>query len=177
MELVTALFATAVAGVETVGAGLLSSVGVGSAATGTAAASAAGSASVWGALEGTLTAGALLSSAGQAVMSVQQGDINATQSEIQAKQQALKISQDYVRQVGASRVAFAGSGVTLGSGSAAAVETSLQSQADFEKSLAAATGGANAAAAELQGVSGAVAAGGGMFKTAGNYAINVSKRG
>ena len=186
MELVTSLF-TVVAGaagaVETAGAGLLSSVGLGSAGTAAAATGASatgsllGSVSTLSALSGTLTAGSMLMQAGQGVAAIQQGTVNANQAEIQAKEQALKISQDYVKSVGAARVAFAGSGVTIGNGSEAATESSLTDQATFETQLAKATGAANAAAATLQGDNAAAAAAGGILKTGANYLIDISKRG
>jgi hypothetical protein len=180
MELVTALFTTAIAGAETG----LAALGIGGAEAGaaatatagtTAAASAASTASVWQGLQGYLTAGSLLTQAGAGVMSIAQGERNAVQADIAAKTEALRIKQDYVKKVGAARVAFAGSGLTVGS--AAGVEDSLKDQAGFEMSLAKATGAANAEAARMQGYAGAIGAAGGMAKTAAGYAIDISKRG
>ncbi len=185
MELVTALFTTAVSGAGAAGAGLLDLVGLGggaaaaeAGAAGTSAAAAATSTGVaWQGLQGTLTAGQMLMQGGAAVSSIIQGSMNATQAEIVAKQAALNIQRDYLIKTGAARVAFAGSGVTIGSGSEAGVEESLKSDEELQSQLALASGKAKANADMIGGIAGAVSAGAGILSTYGKYQISLANRG
>lgn len=180
MELVTSLFAVAAGTAESAGAGLMGLVPSfgGTAAAGASAASAATTTGLGlQGLQGTLTAGSMLASAGQGIMSLIQGNQNATQAEIQAKQQALNIQRDYLVKTGAARVAFAGSGVQIGSGSEAATENSLGEQASLQERLATASGNAAAQAATLSGVSGAIGAGAGILKTGAQYELSIASRG
>jgi hypothetical protein len=178
MELVTALFTTATAGAEAVGSGLLGAVGLGSAAAETGAAAAAANTGLAAqGLQGYLTAGQMLMQAGAGVGAIASANQSEKAANIQAKAEALSIQRDYLIKTGAARVAFAGSGVQIGSGSEAGVESSLSEQASLQERLAMAGGKAKAEAAQTAGIMGALSAGAGMLKTGADYSISLAKRG
>ena len=156
-----------------------SSARAGAAATagGSAAASAADSGLAMQGLQGYLTAGQMLMQAGSAVGAVAQAQNADRAAQIQANAASLNIQKDYLVKTGAARVAFAGSGVQIGSGSEAAVESGMSEQASLQEQLAIAGGKAQAEAAQTAGIMGAVSAGAGIMKTGADYQISVAKRG
>lgn len=70
-------------------------------------------------------------------------EINAGQDLLEARERALRVKRDLVEKVGATRVAFAGSGLDISSGGP--IERGLESDANFEIGLAETSGEIKAA--------------------------------
>lgn len=157
------------------------------ASTGTAIAGAA--ASTLTSLSGAATAlsmastllggvAALRSSSDQAKASM----LDAQGDELAARERALRIKQEYVKGVGANRVAFAGAGLDISSGSE--LEASLAAQSDFETDLALSSGAMSAAGKRMQAAGynsrGVTSLIGAASKAAGQYAdfrLDLARRG
>lgn len=140
MEAVAALFAaatTATAATAAAGAGATLSTAAMTTAGATAAATAATTASsVWGALQGAATTASIISSLvggtmalGQGLMQSQLSEMEAGQIKLASEQRAIEIKKQTLKAIGATRVAFAGSGLDLSS--ADAIEQDLQGEAAY----------------------------------------------
>jgi len=108
--------------------------------------------------------------------------LDAERSNIDAAERTLRIRRETVEKIGATRVAFAGSGLDISS--AGAIEGGLEDQSDFEQDLArsagrygAARGRANAANIESQGVAGMISAGGRSFSQLADGYLSSARRG
>lgn len=142
-----------------------------------------------GVLQGAATTASLISSIvggvsalGQGVMQSQLSEMEAGQLKLASEQRALEIRKQHVKAVGATRVAFAGSGLDLSS--ADAIEADLQHQADYATSIERTNATMRAIAAQRRGDAAQVrgyadlAAGVGKgFGTAADYALDLTRRG
>ncbi|CAN1721995.1 conserved exported protein of unknown function [Hyphomicrobium sp. 1Nfss2.1] len=158
----------------------------GAAAAGTAiagGAAAAGAAASWAGIgstalsviSGVMTAGSVLSSLAGGQMSNQEAQLQAAQVDLQSREEAARIKTEELQKIGATRVAFAGSGVSLSSGDA--IESGLRSDADFETELATGSSTAKAAQIRLSGKGKLIAAAGDAAGAAGNLALSLARRG
>jgi hypothetical protein len=115
---------------------------------------AAGASSAMSILQGVTTAGS-------ALFSLASGSSQARQEDLAAKAEALRIKREELIKIGQLRVAFAGSGVDIGSGQTAALEEGIRSQASFETRLVETSGEMRANAARMKGISTAFGQGAG----------------
>lgn len=162
----------------------------GAAAASAAAAAGAGS-TAFSILQGVATAGSILATlAGGAASNAEAGEqaqlaeINAEGDRLASEERALRIRRDLLQRVGAARVAFAGSGVSIAAGQPAAVEQDLRRQASFELGLEKSNAALRRASGELKARS--IRRGGqvdltGSYLKAGitglNYGLDIAKRG
>lgn len=156
--------------------------GTAAAAAGTTAAAAGSAASFAGmastafnVLQGVFTAGSVLSSLSGGVIADKEAGLQASAAELQAREEALRIRTDEVQKIGAARVAFAGSGVSLSSGDA--IESDLASQSQFESGLALNSGAIKAGQIRLSGSGKKTAATGDALGSIASYALSLAKRG
>lgn len=134
---------TAALGASSIGGGLASAA---AATTGAAAASSGVLSAVQSAVTvGSMVATALGGYAGYQSHKTQAAfaEIDAGNEQVAAAAQANKIQRELIKRIGDARVAYAGSGLDISSGSD--IEASLRSQADYETSIA--YGGGNMRAA------------------------------
>ncbi|HRN83286.1 MAG TPA: hypothetical protein PK857_00580 [Hyphomicrobium sp.] len=101
--------------------------------------------------------------------------IQAGQAELQAREHALRIQREELEKIGSARVAFAASGVNLGS--AAQVENQLSRDADFERSLTRSSGTIQASQIRLRGQNSLRAAAAKAAGTAADFGIDLVRRG
>jgi hypothetical protein len=154
MELVASLFAATAAAAPAAGA---------AGAAGSLATVAAGTSGALSILQGAATAGSALFSLA--------GGISGSQAEdLAAKAEANRIKREELIKIGQLRVAFAGSGVDIGSGQPLSLEEDIRSQADFEIGTARATGKTRSTNALLKGA-------GQAFGTVSNGLIDIARRG
>jgi hypothetical protein len=142
------------------------------ATTGAAAASGSTALSV---LQGTMTAASMLTSGLGGVVSYGEAQEQARAAELEARDKAVRIREEELQKIGASRVAFAASGVQLGSG--ATVEAAITRDADYERAMAIRSGRINARQLKLRGTGALLSAAGDVAKTGANYAIDLRNRG
>jgi hypothetical protein len=149
---------------------------------------AAGS-SALGVLQGVATAGSMLSAGVGGLAALGQGlsrgalsDVEAEQERLAGEERAIRLKRELVQKIGANRVAFAASGVQIGSGDA--LEGSLRSEAEFETQLAGTNARIKQLAAEqradqyrFQGYAGALAAAGKIGALGANYGLDIARRG
>jgi hypothetical protein len=143
MEAVSGLF-TAM-GPATVEAGLAAGGTAGAGGWVTSTAAATPLSQTMSMLQGGMTQGRMLSEMISGVGAFSTGHRNAMLSEAQgsaeklaSEERALRIQKEMAQKIGASRVAFAASGVDINSGTAAAVTSNLESDGKFELGLEAA---------------------------------------
>lgn len=166
VEIVASLFATAATAAPAAAATTASAASAAAAAAGwttTVVSTASTASSALSVLQGVATAGSLITQIASTRKQMRQEDLAS-------KQEALNIQREYIQKVGANRVAFAGSGLSLGSGQNDAIESSLEEQKDFETEISRTNGRMRVNAAALKGASG-------LINTAGNFAIDIAKRG
>ena len=142
MEAVIAVVSAAGAAASSVGATVGSALGVGATTAlptigGWATTMTTTGSSALSVLQGVATAGSMLStvmgglsSFGEARTNARLSDLQAESERLAGEEKSLRIRRDLVQKIGANRVAFAGSGVTLGSG--ASIEAGLEGDAAFE---------------------------------------------
>ncbi len=176
---VMALFGSgsaAAAGASAVGASAIGSAAATTAAASATAASWAGIGSTaLSVLQGVMTAGAVLSQMSGGSIAKQESQLQADAINLQSREQALRIKTEELQKIGASRVAFAGSGVSLASGDP--VEDAISSQSDFEQSLTRDSGDVKSQQIRLSGKGKMIGAYGDAASTIGNYALSLAKRG
>lgn len=182
MEAVAALFAAGTTAVASTAA----------TATATAAglANAAGAASAaFSFLQGAATTASIVSTIvggvsalGTGLMQSQLSEMEAGQLRLASEQRALEIRKQHVKSVGATRVAFAASGLDLSS--ADAIEESLDTERDYATGIEKSNAVVRAIAAQRRGDAAAVrgyadlAAGVGRAATTGaDYALDLRRRG
>lgn len=166
MEIVASLFATAATAAPAAAATTATAATAAATAAGwttTVVGTASTASSALSVLQGVATAGSLITQLAATRNQMRQEDLAS-------KQEALNIQREYIQKVGANRVAFAGSGLSLGSGQSEAIEDSLAEQRDFEDEISRTNGRMRINAAALKGA-------GGLINTAGNFAIDLAKRG
>lgn len=160
--------------------GALALFGSGSAAAaGTAAAGAASWAGIGSTalsvIQGVMTAGSVLSSLSGGNISNQEAQLQASAVDLQSREEAVRIRTEELQKIGAARVAFAGSGVSLASGDA--VEGSLREQSGFEQELSRNSGAVKSAQIRLSGKGKMVGAMGDAAGSIANYALSLASRG
>lgn len=197
MEVALAVFSAVGTAASTAGSAVASAVGLGAAGTTTllpavggwsTAVTTAGS-SAFSVLQGVATAGSLLSTAVGGLSAYSEARTNAELSEIQAEserlagqEKSLRIRRDLLQKIGANRVAFAGSGVTIGSG--ASIEASLEGDAEFELGLERQNARVRQLSAQMragryrdQATASLIGTAGKMAGTLGNYGLDLAVRG
>lgn len=187
--------ALAAAGASAAAAGT-TAASVGSWLAGTTVTTAAGvttalapAASTLTALQGLATVGSMTASLlgglatwRQSADQARFAELDASGAKLDAEEKALRIQRETLQKVGASRVAFAASGLDV-SGSAP-IEASLASQSDYEQDLvrtagdyAAAKSMANAEQYRSRGAAGMIAAAGKAAGAGLDYKISIARRG
>lgn len=171
MELVTALvLATGAAAAET--------AAVGTAVTATAASTVGLGASTLSVLQGVATAGSVLSSIAGGAAGLAQSQMQGRQADLQSQEQAIRIKNEYLKKVGAARVAFSGSGIDISAGGQEmGIEAYLKDQATFETSISKNNATLAGETASMRGTSALISAGSDLFKTAGSFGIDIARRG
>lgn len=179
------LFSSAAAGATaaaaSVGSALTSSLGLGGVAAGAAEAAgwvttvSSASSGALSTLSGVLTAGSVLTSLAGGISNYSEAQLQASATELQTRDKVLRIKEEELQKVGAARVAFAASGVSLGT--SAQVEDDLANQADYESRLTRASGRQEAATIRARGSNSLLTAAGDALGTAASYAIDLRRRG
>jgi hypothetical protein len=185
VELAIATFSALFSGATAVASGVSTAVSAVGSAVGL-------SSTTLSVLQGVATAGSILSAGVAGVTGYVEGQQNAAFARIEgnaerlaSQEQSLRIRRDLVQKVGAARVAFAGSGLSIGSGSQAEdVEDDLRDQADFELGLEkanrtyrAASAQIKAQNAETQGFTSLVGGVGRGLMQFADYKLDLAKRG
>lgn len=169
--------------------GLTAAEAAAAGASATAAGASAASAASWAAgtsvaaagsttlslLQGALTAGSVLTSLAGGVIANNEADMQASATALQSREQALRIREEELQKIGAARVGFAASGVTLGSG--AAIENQIEGDSAFERGLARRTGDIAARQIRLRGRGSLVQAAGDALGSVASTAIDLRRRG
>lgn len=173
---VMAIFGSASAGTAATAAASSAAIGSTVATAGATAATWAGAGSTaMSVLQGLMTAGSVLSLLSGGGASKQEADLQASVVDLQSREQAARIRQEELQKVGAARVAFAGSGVSLAS--ADQIETSLHDDAAFEQELNRNSGAIKSAQIRLSGMGKQIGAYGDAAGSIANYALSLAKRG
>lgn len=195
MEIAVGMFAalgtsTAAAGTAAAGGWLAGTTATTAAgATVFSGASALAGSTALSVLSGVLTAGSMLSTIAGGAAAVSEAETNAalqglqgTQEVLASEETALRIKRDLLKKVGETRVAFAGSGLTIGSG--AEVERDLTNQADFETGIERTNATIRRAQAKARqktyrdsATMSLVGAAGKILGQAGSYGVDLVKRG
>lgn len=161
----------------------------GTATASSAAAATTAGASAWGALQGGLTIASAVSSLIGGYAGMRQSEatskfqtLEAERAELEAQERSLRIRRETAEKIGATRVAFAGSGLDISGGGA--IESGLEAQSSYAQDMlrlnaqyAKAGGMAAAANTRAQGTAGMIAAAGGSFGKLADYYVSVERRG
>lgn len=180
MEMATGLYALmgtgAAAGAGSAGSWLAGTTAANAAGTTVFSGAGAGAgSSVLSIAQGALTAGSILASLAGGVMGNSEAKLQATATELQARDEALRIKREELQKIGAARVAFGASGVSLASGDP--IEADLRQQSQFETALTRNSGRVAASQIRLRGRAGLVEAAAKAMGTGANYAIDLRTRG
>lgn len=189
--MVLGLFAAGAAGAGTAATTAASWLAGTTAVTAGGATVMGGASSALSILQGVATAGSILStvvggigSYREAKASAEMARLDGTQAELAGEERALRIKRDALMKAGAARVAFAASGVEIGSGSAGAVEDDIMGRARFETGIERSNAVQRALAAKLRaerfstaGAFSALGAGAKALGQAGDFGIDLARRG
>jgi hypothetical protein len=126
-------------------------------------------------LEGAASAASVLATVAGGVSANAEAKMQASAAELQAREQALRIQREELEKIGAARVAFAASGVSLASG--AQVENALERDSLFEQNLVRSSGSVQASQIRLRGRGSLVAAAGKAAGTVADTSISLARRG
>jgi hypothetical protein len=177
MELVAGLFSAVAVGLAETGTAAAATTATAAATTATTATVASTASTALTVLQGVATAGSILTSLASGQMGSQTAKLKAQEADLEAQEKALRIRRDYLTRVGASRVAFAASGVDIGGGQAVAVEDALAGQRDLETGLALTSGKIKREQYEMQGEAASLTGVGQAAKTGIEYGISIARRG
>lgn len=125
-------------------------------------------------LQGTLSAGAMLASGIGGVVSYGEAQSQAKAAELEARDKVVRLREEELQKIGSARVAFAASGVQLGSG--AAIENQIENQSRYEQGMAIRSGRINASQLRLRGSGALLSAASDIAKTGANLAISLRDR-
>jgi hypothetical protein len=126
-------------------------------------------------IQGVMTAGSVLGMLSGASISNDETQLQASAVDLQSREEAVRIRTEELQKIGAARVAFAGSGVSLASGDV--VEGSLREQSGFEQELSRNSGAVKSAQIRLSGKGKMVGAMGDAAGSIANYALSLASRG
>ncbi len=126
-------------------------------------------------LQGTMTAASMLTAGLGGAVSYSESREAAKASELEARDKAARIREEELQKIGAARVAFAASGVQLGSG--AQVENAIARDSEYEQAMAIRSGRINARQLRMRGSGALLRAAGDIASTGANYAIDLRRRG
>ncbi len=174
-ELLASLAAAAAAAVE-IGAPAAAATATATTAATSAAAAATATAGTLTSIQGGLSVASSISALASGLLGAHEAHQQSVQSDLASQEQALRIKQDYLKKVGAARVAFAGSGVALG-GQDVAVEDSLKDQADFETRISKNNAALNRAQYATKGLMSIVSGVGNAAKAGASTGVDIARRG
>lgn len=126
-------------------------------------------------LQGAASAASVLATIAGGHQANAEAKLQASSAELQTREQSLRIQREELEKIGAARVAFAASGVSLVSGSA--VEGAISKDSQFEQRLVRSSGSVQANQIRLRGRGSLMAAYGNAAGTVANTAIDIARRG
>ena len=135
---------------------------------------AAGGSSALSVLQGTMTAASMLTAGLGGLVSYGESREAARATELEARDKAARIREEELQKIGAARVAFAASGVQLGS--AAQVENSIARDSQYEQAMAIRSGKVSARQLKLRGQGSLLRAAGDIASKGANLAISLRDR-
>jgi hypothetical protein len=157
------------------GAGMAGASAAGAAAFQAGATAATAGSTALSILQGGATALSILSTIGGGLMAHEEAKLQASADEIETRDRARRIREEELGKIGEARVAFGASGTGLGS--AGQVEAGLARDAAFERELERTSGRVRQGQIKLRGRASLVSSLGSAAGTAGNYAIDLRRRG
>jgi hypothetical protein len=126
-------------------------------------------------LQGAASAASVLATVAGGAQMGAEAKMQASAAELQAREQALRIRREELEKIGAARVAFAASGVSLAS--AGQVENALERDSLFEQNLVRSSGSVQASQIRLRGRGSLLTAYGNAAGTVASTGIDLVRRG
>jgi hypothetical protein len=140
-----------------------------------AGAGAAGASGILGMLQGASSAASIFSGLAGGVLGMRDANASADAQQMQAEEEVLRIKKEELKKIGAARVAFAASGVSLDS--AEPVIDSLRQDAAYEAGLTRRSGRIAARALRSRGSAGMLASTADALGKGLDFGIDIAKRG